>query len=110
MFSWLKKLLGTNATSATSCTDDTTTASNKSKANVENTDFANKQDLALEKDYEASHKANLISIYNDKPMGTAEEWNVSLIDNSKYALDLKNKIEEVAFNIGDPIPELCMLR
>ena len=46
---------------------------------------------------------NSVKNYNEQPLSTQEEWNSSLINNSPYARDLLNKIEEVVSCNADPI-------
>lgn len=46
---------------------------------------------------------NSVKNYNEQPLSTEAEWDSSFINNSPYAHDLLNKIEEVAFCSVDPI-------
>lgn len=102
MFSWLKKLLGTNATNATSSTEDATaTASNNSKEKAESVDSSEKSKLKQEAGTNECH--DNIDFCNDKPQEIPEEWDNSYIDNSRYALELKSILERVCFGKNDPI-------
>lgn len=102
MFSWLKKLLGTNATNTTSSTEDaTTTAYNNSKEKAQSIDFSDKNKLKQEDGTNECH--DNIDFCNDKPQENPEEWDNSYIDNSRYALELKSILERVCFGKNDPI-------
>ena len=102
MFSWLKKLLGTNATSATSSTEDaTTTAYNNSNEKAEFVDSSDNNKLKQEDGTNECH--DNIDFCNDKPQEIPEEWDNSYIDNSRYALELKSILERVCFGKNDPI-------
>lgn len=46
---------------------------------------------------------NSVKNYNEQPLSTQEEWDSSFINNSPYAYDLLNKIEEVVSCNADPI-------
>ena len=102
MFSWLKKLLGTNATNTTSSTEDaTTTAYDNSKEKAESVDSSDKSKLKQEDGTNECH--DNIDFCNDKPQESPEEWDNSYIDNSRYALELKSILERVCFGKNDPI-------
>lgn len=102
MFSWLKKLLGTNATSATSSTEDATkTAFNNSNENAESVDSSDNKKFKQEDGTNECH--DNIDFCNDKPQESPEEWDNSYIDNSRYALELKSILERVCFGKNDPI-------
>ncbi len=102
MFSWLKKLLGTNATSATSSTEDaTTTAYDNSKEKAESVDTSDKSKLKQEDGTNECH--DNIDFCNDKPQEIPDEWDNSYIDNSRYARELISILERVCFGKNDPI-------
>ena len=102
MFSWLKKLLGTNATNTTSSTEDaTTTTYDNSKEKAESVDSSDKSKLKQEDGTNECH--DNIDFCNDKPQESPEEWDNSYIDNSRYALELKSILERVCFGKNDPI-------
>lgn len=46
---------------------------------------------------------NSVKNYNEQPLSTKAEWDSSFINNSPYAHDLLNKIEEVVSCHADPI-------
>ena len=102
MFSWLKKLLGTNATSATSSTEDaSTTAYDNSKEKAESVDSSDKSKLKQEDGTNECH--DNIDFCNDKPQEIPDEWDNSYIDNSRYAIELISILERVCFGKNDPI-------
>ena len=46
---------------------------------------------------------NSVKNYNEQPLSTEAEWDSSFINNSPYAYDLLNKIEEVVSCSANPL-------